>query len=311
MRTTRLIAVLVGMAAIAMVASDASAYYHPGMGVFTSRDPGAGNANRIGAGGPAVGGGFIPRDPTGTNQYADGMNLYQYVGSSPVAATDPTGLYLRNWTGASAKKTVKEQITSWRGSGYNFAADLLQYFLDKKGPTDYVPSATNIAEVKTHGASKIRGEIADELGMYPRADFWNFPDPGNHLVNITHPGKGSDESSNIRWWPVNENKNMLYAYGGADLNATGTATVAWHTKLVPYKGRQKRRVRSLAWSGTFDITLGDLYTFDSSWAKKIAYAASSEAYDAALFLEQKCGQKPFYHKMSFQLTFTNIQAKDR
>jgi len=93
MRTTRLIAVLVGLAAIAMVAAEASAYYHPGMGTFMSRDPGAGGANRVGAGGaPAATGRFIPRDPTGSNQYADGMNLYQYVRSAPRRHTDSTGL---------------------------------------------------------------------------------------------------------------------------------------------------------------------------------------------------------------------------
>jgi RHS repeat-associated protein len=47
-------------------------YHDPALGRFLSRDPGAGNANRIGAGGPAVGGGFIPRDPTGSNQYVNG-----------------------------------------------------------------------------------------------------------------------------------------------------------------------------------------------------------------------------------------------
>ena len=35
---------------------------------------------------------FIPRDPTGTNQYADGPNLYQYVGSNPAVRVDPQGL---------------------------------------------------------------------------------------------------------------------------------------------------------------------------------------------------------------------------
>jgi hypothetical protein len=91
MRTTRLIAVLVGLAAIAMVAADAKAYYHPGMGRFMSRDPGPGGAMRVGGGGPAAAGGFIPRDPTGSNQYADGMNLYQYVSSNPANYVDPMG----------------------------------------------------------------------------------------------------------------------------------------------------------------------------------------------------------------------------
>jgi len=92
MKATKTLGVLLGLAAIAMVAADASAYYHPGMGRFMQRDPGAGGANRIGAGGPAVDGGFIPRDPTGSNQYADGMNLYEYVGSNPNGGLDPSGL---------------------------------------------------------------------------------------------------------------------------------------------------------------------------------------------------------------------------
>jgi len=84
--------VLLGIITVAIFTADASAYYHPTMGRFLQRDPGAGNANRIGAGGAAPVSGFIPRDPTGTNQYADGMNLYQYVGSNPAGFADPFGL---------------------------------------------------------------------------------------------------------------------------------------------------------------------------------------------------------------------------
>ena len=42
---------------------------------------------RIGAGGAVPVGRFIPRD-----QYADGMNLYQYVQSNPIGRIDPMGL---------------------------------------------------------------------------------------------------------------------------------------------------------------------------------------------------------------------------
>jgi len=87
MKTTHLIAALVGLVAMGILAVDASAMYNPSTGTFMQRDPGAGSAARIGAGGPLVGGGFIPMD-----QYADGMNLYQYCRSSPVVHRDPSGL---------------------------------------------------------------------------------------------------------------------------------------------------------------------------------------------------------------------------
>ncbi len=86
MKRIHLVAVLVVLVAMGIFAADASAYYNPSMGRFMSRDPGAGSATRIGAGGRAVTGGFIPRD-----QYHDGMNLYQYVGSNPIIAVDPSG----------------------------------------------------------------------------------------------------------------------------------------------------------------------------------------------------------------------------
>ncbi len=116
---TRLIAVLVALAAVAVFTTEASAMYHAGMGVFMQRDPGpgAGGPARMGAGGaPAATGRFIPRDPIGTAtappmarnlsssqftrrdptlQYADGPNLYQYVRSDPIGRTDPMGLESR------------------------------------------------------------------------------------------------------------------------------------------------------------------------------------------------------------------------
>ena len=57
------------------------------------RDWGAGAHARVGTASAAPVGGFVPRDPTGTKQYADGMNLYQYVQSNPVIRGDPTGLW--------------------------------------------------------------------------------------------------------------------------------------------------------------------------------------------------------------------------
>lgn len=118
MKRTHLIAALVGIVAMSIFAADASAMYHPGMGTFMSRDPGAGGANRVGAGGaPAATGQFIPRDPTGSNQYADGMNLYQYVRSNPVQHVDPYGQQAK----VPPPNELNNQISAWfhyiEGSG--------------------------------------------------------------------------------------------------------------------------------------------------------------------------------------------------
>jgi hypothetical protein len=111
-KTTRLLTILIALAALATITAEASAYLHPGTGRFISRDPGPGSTTNNPAQGahfpprdpspndssrsvttvPAPTTGFIPRDPTGTNQYADGMNLYQYVRSNPVGLTDFLGL---------------------------------------------------------------------------------------------------------------------------------------------------------------------------------------------------------------------------
>jgi hypothetical protein len=77
------------------VAEQASAYYAANMGRWTTRDP-KGEIGRNGMDVPPdaeVAMGFVDRDhfdPMAA--YDGGMNLYQYVDSSPVLLTDPSGL---------------------------------------------------------------------------------------------------------------------------------------------------------------------------------------------------------------------------
>jgi hypothetical protein len=91
----RSLAILVAAFMVTLVASPALAVYHPGMGRFLQRDP---NGMQIGPAvphaiaGPAAHGGFVQRDFEPHQQYADGMNLYQYVGCNPIGLADPTGL---------------------------------------------------------------------------------------------------------------------------------------------------------------------------------------------------------------------------
>ncbi|MCC6425057.1 MAG: hypothetical protein IT447_16410 [Phycisphaerales bacterium] len=72
---------------IVAFANNASAYSHPSLGRFISRDPGPA---RVGSGGIATGGHFVQRDPI--LEYAGGMNLYEYTHSRPVSLIDPDGL---------------------------------------------------------------------------------------------------------------------------------------------------------------------------------------------------------------------------
>lgn len=106
MKTTRPITVIVALTALAALAADASAYYHPTVGRFISRDPGSGRNSSS----PAATTHFPPRDPTGSNQYADGMNLYEYVRSNPVGYVDPMGLAAtKTGTQSAKKRTLSEK----------------------------------------------------------------------------------------------------------------------------------------------------------------------------------------------------------
>jgi hypothetical protein len=89
-----------------IAAESANAMYHPGMGRFMQRDPGPGSItgsmpSRVGSAGSA-------------DQYADGMNLYQYVRSMPTTLVDPMGLaaYKHSVEGKFGKFDVDMQTTA-------------------------------------------------------------------------------------------------------------------------------------------------------------------------------------------------------
>jgi len=65
MKLSHLVAVLAGLVAVAVLAADASAMYHPTLGRWLSRDP---------------------------ERYADGFNMYAYARAQPMDLSDPFGL---------------------------------------------------------------------------------------------------------------------------------------------------------------------------------------------------------------------------
>jgi RHS repeat-associated protein len=256
-------------------------YYEPPLGRWLTRDPF--NQNMPGGG------------------YQDGMNLYQYVRSAPLMAIDPTGRV----TEEEARATLEEQIEDWKGKGWILAPHLMAYFLKTKEMVgipvgsrmlapDYIPTEEDRAHVKKHARPKILSKVVDEVALQM---FLLNKRLGNYDVSITHPGKTNlDSESNIRWgfewddfdddWP--RGGPMFAAYGGADLNVQGSATID-----LEYQGGVPTAVRA---KGTLDVRLGDLYTFKKGWLRE-----RDKAYRHAAFLEHECGYKPFYHEMTLQL----------
>ncbi len=144
-----------------------------------------------------------------------------------------------------ARKVLLITIRRWERRGYLFAANLMKAYLRKQ---TYKPTDIDIAEVIKHGGEKICKEIA--ISSKP-----------NGTVNIV-PVK---DDSNIRWLYRGHNKNMLYAYGGARLTASGC-----------YNANGK---------GVFKVKLADLYEWakpDERWKETIS-RVFSYAYDMATY----------------------------
>ena len=166
MRIRSILPVFVAVLVAVVFTTDAMAMYHPGLGRFMQRDP-HGTAisphfNRVNGKAVTNTRGFIEREKYQEDyhlQYADGMNLYQYVQSNPLHGKDPFGLF----TEAEARDAVASQIQAWQGQGWTLAANLLQHFLDKKGPTEYSYTEADRSHVDSHSHSLVRDSINGEI----------------------------------------------------------------------------------------------------------------------------------------------------
>ena len=209
------------------------------------------------------------------------VNCFDVLGltpSMPYPQPGPTPLSPA-WDCKSAALKCRECIQEWRRLGYDFAADLFEYYLDtspEKG--GFVASNENIKEIKNHSSEKICGMVKDVACAGSRY---------SKKIQI-EPKDKSD--SNIRWWYIGSDKNMLYAYGGGRLTVSGLASFECEKK----------------WHGIFNVEIEDYYEWvkDDGAMDKIKEFLSrlaSSAYDAAVYMQKNCGNKSFGHKESFSL----------
>ena len=98
-----------------------------------------------------------------------------------------------------------------------------------------------------------------------------------------------------------DDKNMFYAYGGADLNVTGTVVTAEiYDIFLIFSVRTDWK-----WAGSVNVSLGDEWIFKEGLVRE-----RFDSYKAGRWLQENCGYKPFYHKMEFKLSWDWEGAPD-
>ncbi len=234
---------------------------------------------------------FLQPDPIA---YEDGPHLYTYVRNNPVSATDPSGL----WTQAKALKVLRRKIGDWRADGYNFAADLLQHFIDKKGPAPYVPSRLNINEVKND--SGFRERLGETIDRFLSEKGANLKTKTASYAFVSSKQRVDIRSKKVKW----SRGRMFYTYAGARLTVGGEAQLTPHGEEEDWKRYAESTSwstfsKAFNWSGDFKITLKDRYTFAIGGAKEMWRRKLARSYAAATFLQRHCGYKPFDHTASF------------
>ena len=209
MKHSHLVAVLAGLAAASVFAADASAMYHPTAGRFMQRD-------RIG--------------------YADGVNMYEYVGSQPPCATDPQGTI--KWRSSAetcyVEATFVIQII-WKGNWT--AADKAMFKNGLKQETENAFNGTTF-RIRPRNATYIAGYVLDLIsgtargyegccpcrddGFQPRIKIGFVPDGTWSItedweIEVQHqPRKSTSTTSPPRWGWLDEQDVNPTPKEGAD-----------------------------------------------------------------------------------------------
>ena len=282
MNRTQLLGALTAVVALGVLAADASAYYHPTMGRFMSRDPGAGGPPRPGSAGPAVSGGFIPRD-----QYVDGMNLYQYVRSNPIIRLDPTGLW-----GEDIHLKLTRQLA--QAAGIACADDMAAGA--NRPDNDYWrrPGFAGVADIMA--VSALGSEVRD-FKVNQMAE-WHFPASPNGKVepdSVAANAKVTAGRKTCDFTLFSEGLHVLqdswahqgtpYLWGKVGHGRGATWVRDWEWQWIPGRGYQYIVVADFHWERT-DGTLHAATSVSKGYADDVeAWPKSARATGEATYRE--------------------------
>jgi hypothetical protein len=207
-------------------------------------------------------------DPLGIN--SGDSNLYRYVQNMTLTARDPSGLV----TEREALGILKAQIRDWRDDGWNFPANLLQWFIDKKGARPYKPTPDDVAEVKQHSEDVVRfvlkqdGEWSASTNKISLHEHVFITDT---LLAEGRPGY------------------MFYTYGGFDIDVKGKGANA----------------RLRACDASLTIKLSDSYDFSPNTFPRLWF----KEYNMAHLLQIRYKYKAFTHSLTFSHAYTGLIVK--
>ncbi|MBA4191276.1 MAG: hypothetical protein C0467_25115 [Planctomycetaceae bacterium] len=300
-----------------ITAADAakSGYKKPGknwnvnLGNLIGTDP---PLSGFGGAGPGISGSmpFNPLDHLNPIGPFAGPNSFTAPGGAHMPATDLPGAILgglqdagasvlstaRVWTEQSAVKFLSDTADEWEGNGYHFAANMMRYYLAKKGLAPYPPTTKDTEEVRLHARPVVAALAASSILDLRK------PSLMLHGCPIYLPGLGGsmeiDKRAPVRWLPTQTHlgfpligmgyslqssykrngedprfhkydDNLFFSLGGATMRLKGTISNWDSVKLT----------------GTIkvQVTIGDEYDFKEDFV--YLRSAFARGYSAAKYLQ--------------------------
>jgi RHS repeat-associated protein len=221
------------------------------------------------------------------------LNLFRYVGNNSTNQIDPLGLMSRR----RALAILKKQIADWHAMHWNYTANLLQHFIDKKGPAPYAPTVSDAMEMSCYSRGVFHCLMISRIFSNTKPPKFNI---ANEKVDVIatmsieaelYRNHGEMPEGTV---PINY---MLYTFGG----------FVWSAKAQAEDPEALDRDKYYKAGVLADIEVSDGYSFPPG---ALNYRNTLfEAYRAASTLEFEYNYPGFLHSISFKSQLVDVPIR--